>query len=178
MWNAATIRARSEARRYSEYLRGAEAELEHTGQLQHRALERLYPENEQLRAPVRERRFVWERRPDDDDFLRVRIGKGSVPLEREIQFDGNPPAKFQEPSRKQASDLVDRRRMLHSAPVVVDLSEIGVLEVTGSLSRSRAWARSLMVHLAAACAPQDLRIITCVQTSAEWEWSRLLPHHR
>ncbi len=40
---------------------------------------------------------------------------------------------------------------------MVDLGRVGVLAVTGARTRSRAWARGLMVQLAAARAPHDLR---------------------
>ncbi len=32
-------------------------------------------------------RDVWERRPHDKDFLHVRIGEGTVPLDRKVEFD-------------------------------------------------------------------------------------------
>jgi hypothetical protein len=78
----------------------------------------------------------------------------------------------------EARALVKERRMLDSAPVVVDLAKFGVLKVTGSLDGSRAWARSLMVQLAAVCAPQDLRMITCFEDAAKWAWGMHLPHQR
>ena len=175
-------RAAAEARRYAKYLREREAELAEAGELQRGALARLYPDPGRLWTLLVKRQNVWERRPDHKDFLHVRLGTGSVPLDREVDFDlgMNPLAEYQAQSLQEARKLVDRRATLRGEAVIVGLDRIGVLAVTGDRERSRAWTRTLMNQLAAWRAPHDLRVLTSFEGSdAEaWEWGKWLPHQR
>ena len=63
---------------------------------------------------------------------------------------------------------------------VEDLSEVGVLAVTGHPDSGRAWVRSLMAQLAAFRAPHHLRLVTSfdAEDSEQWQWGKWLPHQR
>jgi S-DNA-T family DNA segregation ATPase FtsK/SpoIIIE len=175
-------RAAAEARRYSKYLGERDRELAEAGDRQRAALERLYPEPKKLWTQVVKRREIWERRPDHPDFLHVRLGQGTVKLDRKVELDigMNPLAEYQKHPLHEARRLVERRGELRNEAVVVDLSDVGVLAVTGDRQRSRAWARGLMTQLAAWRAPHDLRMVTAFEPedSDEWEWGKWLPHQQ
>ncbi|MBE2319678.1 type VII secretion protein EccCa [Solirubrobacter sp. CPCC 204708] len=175
-------RAAADARRYADYLRQTDRELAVAGELQRGALARLYPEAKQLWTQLVKGRDVWERRPHDKDFLHVRIGEGTVELDKQVEFDlgMNVLAEYQKQSLHEAKRLIERRTKLRNEPVVVDLADCGVLAVTGERTRARAWARGLMVQLAAARAPHDLRLITYFEAehATDWEWGKWLPHQR
>src|SRR6476661_6872050 len=173
-------RAAADARRYAKYLRERDHELAEAGELQRAALRRLYPDPAALWADVVKRRGVWERRPGHDDFLHVRVGKGAVKLDRPIEFDitANPLTEYQPIPLREAQGVVGRRARLGQQPVVVDLAEVGVLAVTGSAERARAWARALMVQLAAFRSPHDIVLTATFPTDAadDWTWAKWLPH--
>src|SRR4051812_8596799 len=175
-------RGAQEARRYASYLRERDAELAEAGDRQRKALGRLYPEPGALWTAMVKRQGVWERRPNHRDFLHVRIGTGAVELDRPVELDTgvNPLTEYQPVPMREARKMVERRTRLRGQPVVVDLGEIGVLAVTGERERSRAWARSLMVQLAAFRAPHDLHLVTAFEPEAttSWEWAKWLPHQR
>ena len=175
-------RAAADARRYAAYLRERDDELADAGELQRRALARLYPDPGKLWTAVLKRSGVWERRPDHPDFMHVRLGRGNVPLDRpvELELGTNPLTEYQSQPLQEARRLVDRRGTLRGEPVVNDLSEVGVLAVTGDRDRARGFARALMTQLAAFRAPRDLRLATCFEPrdGAEWDWGKWLPHQR
>ena len=175
-------RAAADARRYAKYLRERDTELARAADLQRGALARLYPDAQRLWAQVVKRRDLWERRPGQSDFLHVRIGEGTVPLDRRVELDlgSNVLAEYQQHSLHEARRLVERRKVLRQEAVVVDLAETGVVAVTGDRTRARAWARGLMVQLAVGRAPHDLRLITGFEPADEaaWEWGKWLPHQQ
>ena len=175
-------RAAADARRYAKYLGERDRELAEAGELQRGALTRLYPDAQKLWAQVVKRRDLWERRPGQPDFLHVRLGEGTVTLDRPVDLDlgMNPLAEYQQHSLHEARKLVERRGALRNEPVVVDLGETGVVAVTGDRERARAWARGLMVQLAAGRAPHDLRIVTgfAPGDAEAWEWGKWLPHQQ
>ncbi len=175
-------RAAQEARKYAKYLREQEAELADAGDRQRAALARLYPDPGRLWTLLVKRQHVWERRPDHRDFLHVRLGSGAIPLDREVELDlgMNPLAEYQPQSLQEARKMVDRRATLRGEAVVVGLADVGVLSVTGDRERARAWARTLMIQLAAWRAPHDVRILTAFEprNGEPWEWGKWLPHQR
>lgn len=175
-------RAAEEARRYAAYLREQEQELARSGDLQRAALARLYPDPGALWTAVIKRDGVWERRPDDEDFLHVRLGRGVAVLDREVELDlgFNPLTEYQPHPLQEARRLVERRGELRNQPVVTDLSGVGILAVTGDRPRARAWSRSLIAQLAAFRSPHDVRILASLPPDAreEWAWCKWLPHAR
>ena len=175
-------RAAADARRYAAYLRERDDELAEAGELQRRALTRLYPDPGKLWTAVLKRQGVWERRPDHPDFMHVRLGRGNIQLDRavELELGVNPLTEYQSQPLQEARRLVERRGTLRSEPVVDDLSDVGVLAVTGDRARTRGFARALMAQLAAFRAPRDLRLATCFDPSdsGEWDWGKWLPHQR
>jgi S-DNA-T family DNA segregation ATPase FtsK/SpoIIIE len=175
-------RGAQEARRYASYLRERDAELAEAGDRQRKALARLYPDPGAMWTAMVKRQGVWERRPNHRDFLHVRVGTGAVELDRPVELDTgvNPLTEYQPIPMREARKMVERRTRLRGQPVVVDLDEIGVLAVTGDRERARAWARSLMVQLAAFRAPHDVHLVTAFEpaSTASWEWAKWLPHQR
>jgi S-DNA-T family DNA segregation ATPase FtsK/SpoIIIE len=114
------------------------------------------------------RRRLWERRADDADTLRLRIGT----------FDG--------PSRvnlvpEKGAEKADKPQppTSFSIPVSVSLPKLGVLGVAGPPEASRALARWFVAQSAVLHSPRDLQIVvlaTDQAATANWNWVRWLPH--
>ncbi|WP_228941711.1 FHA domain-containing protein [Nocardioides sp. Leaf374] len=107
-------------------------------------------------------RRLWERRPEDDDFLVLRVGTGPRPAGMELR--GGTPAD---------------RPWLRDVPVAVSLRGTPVLGVAGPGAVGDAVLRWLLLQLCAAHAPGDLGL-TVLSTRADeaWSWLRWLPHLR
>ncbi len=108
---------------------------------------------------------VWERRPDDEDFMVTRLGIGLVPARTLVAGEGAPGT---------VPELPD-------VPVTLRLREAQVLGVAGPRRRCLAVARSLVAQLAVWHSPLDLRLVVLGAGPAlepDWEWATLLPHAR
>ena len=112
------------------------------------------------------RRRLWERRADDPDTLRMRIGL----------FDG--PAMIQLVTPKARP----RRPPVPTAfcvPVSMRLTTTGVLGLAEAGRRPRALARWKVAQSAVLHSPRDLSIVVLVADPAagqHWNWVRWLPH--
>src|SRR5579871_5348600 len=76
---------RKNDRKYQEALKALSVELREKASEQRRVALLKDPDNTDLETYVKERAHLWERRPDDPDFLEVRVGKGTQPFAIEIQ---------------------------------------------------------------------------------------------
>ena len=112
------------------------------------------------------RRRLWERRADDPDTLKMRIGL----------FDG--PATIQLiPAAKEAA--LPAVPTSFCVPVSMRLTTTGVLGLAGPVDASRALARWLVAQAAVLHSPRDLSIVVLAAGPAagpHWNWVRWLPH--
>ena len=110
---------------------------------------------------------LWQRRPADDDFLRLRAGIGRTPWSPAV------PAGREAPP-PEVTALLDQHGALSRSPVEVDLSAGGVVGIVGERSMALALARSLVAQAAVHHGPADLGI--AVFGGDEWDWVKWLPH--
>ncbi|NUW04438.1 type VII secretion protein EccCa [Streptomyces sp. CAI 127] len=129
---------------------------------------------------VRDPARLWERRRADDDFLRVRVGTGEMPV-RDLQIAEpgstvlTPPDLFM---LNEASALVNRFRNGTELPLTVPLDRIGNVSVIGPREDCLRVARALLVQTAALHAPDDVAVALAApgDRMADWEWAKWLPH--
>jgi S-DNA-T family DNA segregation ATPase FtsK/SpoIIIE len=179
---AARRARRRERARYLGHLREVASVVERLAAAQLAAAEHVHPDPPKLWTTVDRTDRVWERRPADDDFLTVRVGRGPVPLAVPVRLDatGGPLAEHDPELLQAAEHLVRRAGRLPAAPVTVPLRRHGVLALTGPPDRTRALARAILCELAAFHAPDDLRILATSGSTASpaWRWLDRLPHTR
>ncbi len=123
---------------------------------------------------------VWERRPEDDDFLVVRLGLGdatpALVVERPSSRDPlQRPDAVCESSIRQ---LLAAQRLVPDVPITIDLRRVGVLSICGDTRAGRGLARALLAQLATWHSPDDLTIAVCVSPRHRDEWTaaKWLPH--
>jgi S-DNA-T family DNA segregation ATPase FtsK/SpoIIIE len=168
--------ARRQRRRYRAYLDRVEERLDGMARGQRASADRLLPDPRRLLAAASRRENLWERRPGDPDFLKVRVGTGPVPHvgRPRVDLGHDPMAEYEQELVDEAEDVADHWERLEAHPVAVPPS------------RTRAQARGMLCQLAAFRAPGDLRIaIAPVDDEAEaeqgaraWNWVKWLPHAR
>lgn len=174
--------ARRQRRRYRAYLTEQDGRLHQIAAAQRAAAERLYPDPPLAWGAVLRREHLWERRPKDEDFATVRVGRGPTAhvAEPHLDLGHNPLAEYEERLVEEARELVARWETLAGVPVAIDLGEASVLSVVGPVGRGRALTRSLLVQLAADRAPLDLLLAASFapEAAADWDWMKWLPHTR
>ena len=101
---------------------------------------------------------LWERRPHDDDWLRLRLGLATLPSA--VPVEGH-----------------ERAPLIHDVPLTVDLQRHRVLGIAGSAPSRRQMGAWLLAQAAALHSPLDLRLVVLApEGSRDWDWTRWLPH--
>ncbi|MFI5911302.1 FtsK/SpoIIIE domain-containing protein [Dactylosporangium sp. NPDC051541] len=119
------------------------------------------------------------RRPDDRDFLTLRIGTGDQPSR--LRFEQAATTGDFDPAH---TDRISALRQRYSTdpdvPIEADLRTLGALGAHGDEETRRAVLRSWVVQLATLAGPNDLALVV-LATPAEaehWRWTGWLPHTR
>ncbi|MDH2426416.1 FtsK/SpoIIIE domain-containing protein [Sphaerisporangium sp. TRM90804] len=106
---------------------------------------------------------LFERRPDNDDFGRLRVGLADRPADVRLTGQG---ADAEEPPT------------VYAVPVALDLVAAGVAGVAGPRAAILPIARALVAQAATLHAPHDLGLVifSGEDTAPDWEWATWLPH--
>jgi len=167
---------------YLNYLVDCRTRLRSIAHMQREVRTRIYPAPEQIEQNAFQHNMLWERRPEDADFLSVRLGTGPTQLSSPVRLDlgSNPMIQFVPELRSQAESLVAEYDHLDDMPVVVSLRNVGTLALNGNYALTHGLARSILSQIIAFHAPEDVRCAAYFPQHAaqEWEWLKWLPHTR
>jgi len=162
---------------YARVLEQKRAELERLRQEQQRLLHETDPALETLLERTRQRSpRLWERQPEDDDFLRLRLGIGT---RRSNVTVVAPHPDMPDPRLETAHALEAEYAWLPQVPLAADLRG-GPLGIAGPAPARFDIARALLCQLATHHAPDcvSLWAVVTPERAEEWAWIRWLPHSR
>ena len=119
---------------------------------------------------------LWERRPADSDFLRLRLGSAERPSQVRVELQPG----GAEALRTEANELVDWYGSVPDTPVAAPLRELGTLGLAGPRERVVGLGRWLAFQAAALHSPAELEIAVAAESdsAADWSWLKWLPHVR
>jgi S-DNA-T family DNA segregation ATPase FtsK/SpoIIIE len=133
------------------------------------------PDPAELETRIVGRSHLWERRPDDPDFLMVRVGKGKRPCAVTLTM---PEIVATNPLKQEAQQLARDLTEVGDMPCVVPLTQVKSLGITGRRQDVAGLIRGMLCQIATHHSPEDVRIfgIYPVSQQRDWEWMAELPH--
>ncbi|HEY7356693.1 MAG TPA: type VII secretion protein EssC [Ktedonobacterales bacterium] len=160
---------------YKQQMAKYRAKLEALRIEQHRARRASSPSVRKLRSLIDEKIHLWERRPDDEDFLHLRMGKTTLPSTVKVTLPG---AGDNVELQEAAEALIKEFEFVPDVPISLPLPQLGSVGVTGARGPVVDFARSLVCHLAVHHSPDEVRILGIYpyEQSREWEWLKWMPH--
>lgn len=120
---------------------------------------------------------MWERSPEDNDFLKVRVGEGEVPFHvklRAPRADGYE----KDPLIVEAEELVADFQTVEGASITLPLFESKVIGVVGGRDNVLGMLRVMMAQTVVRHSPDEVKIAAFYdeKEARDWEWMRWLPH--
>ncbi|MEU0555244.1 FtsK/SpoIIIE domain-containing protein [Dactylosporangium sp. NPDC006015] len=119
---------------------------------------------------------LWARRPDDRDFLTLRLRTADLP--GRLRFEQPPPGPDADPAHVERTETLRARHAVdRDVPVEADLRVLGALGVAGPTGVTDGVLRSWLTQLATLANPTDLAVVV-LSDAPEWTWTGWLPHTR
>lgn len=122
---------------------------------------------------------LGERRPEDADFLNMRLGLGKALVSYRIERPDTQPVE--EFAREiQASDLIYRKySKLDLAPILARFGQLGSAGISGRREEVLETARAILVQACTHHWFDEVKIAIAVSPSSinDWAWSYHLPHY-
>ena len=168
-------------RRYLEHLAAVRADLRERSAAQRDHAELTHPDPGGLVHVAAAVDRLWERRPTDDDFLLLRVGRGRVPSGAAPQLGEPDPMQPRDPVADEAAQrLVTRLRTIPDVPVAAAVRG-RVTTLVGDRGVTRGLARAVVGQLTAFHAPDEVRLAVAApddDAKRAWDWLKWLPHAR
>ena len=165
---------------YAEDVRAMVERLKGLRAEQQAALRQLHPTPDALLRRVRDRDLrLWERRPFDDDFLRVRLGLGDVAPSYALELQTIENAR--QTDRIFANAQAAPFTVVPDAPLTLDLPAARSIGIAGPRAARSGLARALLAQVAAHQQPNEVRVFFVRDPRIRdetWGWLRWLPHVR
>ena len=192
LWAAGLVRAgrrraaeeeRKQYEAYSAYLVRKTGEIRSVYEQNAAALKAAWPDAASCARRDASSPSLWNCSPRSDDFLRVRLGTGSMDFQVEIRVPETALSPENENPTENPALLKDHFRKLHDVPVHVDLTAHPVIGLVGGSGKRGALetARILSAQLAATHCYTDVKLGYIFDRNAQddagqWEFARWLPH--
>jgi S-DNA-T family DNA segregation ATPase FtsK/SpoIIIE len=172
-----TAEARLE--KYGAHLAEATKALESAAKDQLQTMLRAHPETNACVGVVTgmERR-LWERNPQDADFMSLRLGVGAVELRAKIKTPHKQVTIEEDGLLNKSYEIENKYRTINGAPILLDLTRTCTAGIVGERGGVRALTKNLLVQAATHHCYTELKIITLFPKSeaGEWDFVKWLPH--
>ena len=119
---------------------------------------------------------LWERRAEDQDFLRLRIGTRDQ--QSSLSIVGGPRADDERSFAVSANQFIESVLVDPDAPFLVDMMHTPGLGIVGDRTSRSDMMNWLVAQAVCQCSPNDLALCVVAPERPEWSWTRWLPHTR
>ncbi|WP_042462813.1 type VII secretion protein EssC [Neobacillus dielmonensis] len=123
-------------------------------------------------------RTLWERVIGQEDFLKVRVGLGNLPLEAEIKYPEKKFTLHDDNLQDELYQLVETPPILKQVPVTISLIEERVTGIIGKRGNAVAFAKGIILQLAALHSYDELKLVFLYDQDEHdsWKFAKWLPH--
>lgn len=164
---------------YAKYLTAVEGQLQEHATLQKKYEERLHPSlSECMKWVDGPKQSLWERQPEDEDFLTLRLGLGNVKAQAQVEIPQVRLQLHEDELSKVPGELAEKYAQVENVPVCCNLIQDGNCGILGTREKAGELARALAVQIAALHSYDEVKIIALFpeREKEQWDWMRWLPH--
>ena len=165
--------------KYIEYLGQKRNEIEQYRINQFQVLTENFPEPSGLETIIiNKKRNLWERQIDDNDFLNVRLGIGTIPLKLKVSYAAEGFTMSTDNLKEELSKIGESAKDIPNAPVTISLTERNKLVVIGEEYYKESMLKSIILQLATFHSYNDLKLVLMIDedNSEIWQDIKILPH--
>ena len=121
---------------------------------------------------------IWERIIEHNDFAKVRLGVGNIPLEADFKYQEKKFSLQDDKLQDELYRLIDEPKILQSVPITISLLEEKASGIIGDRESAKFFIKSLIFQLATLQGYDQLKFIFLYDEEEETDWAfaRWLPH--
>lgn len=165
--------------KYNSYIEKKKDEIENCREQERAQLEEIY-----VSQDIEEKRFdefssnLFDRVPNDEDYLCVRLGSGDVESKREINYKKQEKLEVGDELQVIPEQICEEFKFVHDAPITCNLKETNALGIVGVPEYRFEFLKNLVIDIAARHYHSDVKMIFVADDihKGKVQWLRFLPH--
>lgn len=164
--------------KYNKYLSEKEKEIQIEKLKEEQYFTYNYPSVDQVLDFSDSRLRLWERRNQDDDFLKIPIGHGQMPLQAEYNYQKERFQLDEDELEQKMYEMVHREVFLEGVPVLHSFIEEPFCGVVGSEKQNISFVRNVLAQIVMTHSYDEVKlcILASEETLDEISYIRYLPH--
>lgn len=165
--------------KYNAYIENKRREIEGFRTAERASLEQIYiSQQEESRRYADFSTDLFDREPDDEDFLVVRMGTGDVEAKREISYKKQERLEYEDDLQKLPEQISEDYKYVKNAPVVCDFKNANAIGIVGEEECRFNMMKNIVIDLCARQYHADLSLIFIAEEGHKDRvfWLRMLPH--
>ncbi|KPV60969.1 signal peptide protein [Paenibacillus sp. A3] len=165
--------------KYRLYIGEVRQKIRDTGERQRQVLhENLVTLEECVSRIKLRKRTLWERTRRQNDFLKVRLGLGNLPLRIVLKFPEKRFSLEDDGLQEELYQLMEEPKMLEQVPIPLSLTEDWISGMIGTRVEVVDAVKGFIVQLAALHSYDELKLVFIYdkKEGKTWEFVKWLPH--
>lgn len=166
--------------RYTGYLQKKEEYIAQVQEYNGHILNKyFYPEPQTLlEYAVEKKRHLWEKTPQDVDFLSLRLGTGKGSFLGDLKIPEKEFVLYEDPLLDQAIEVGQRYSTSENLPVTVSLRENRTIGIVGDWEKLHQIIRCMTAGLCIAHSPDEVKLAFVMKKDYldQYQWLLQLPH--
>ena len=122
---------------------------------------------------------LWERKIEDDDFLRIRLGLGEVPLDIDILYPEKGFAMDDDNLVEYLNQVANKSKVIKNAPITVSLVEKNISAIISDDEKLLSdFIKKIILQLVTFQDYSELKLVFFMKedTNKKWDYVKMLPH--
>ena len=164
--------------RYNDHINDAVSQIEERRQEQLAAMVLSDPETKECISIVRSHKArLWERRPNDPDFISTRLGSGSVALSTKIVIPKDGISLEDDDLKSLPRQIKEQNEIIEKAPIVCNIYNKQILGVIGTHEDAKSLIKNMVVQLSTHHCYTELSLVFILNPADnDLAWVKELPH--
>ena len=123
-------------------------------------------------------RRLWEKKPQDSDFMTIKIGNGTVDFSTFIKIPKNSLSIEDDALKTKPDEIYDKFSKVENAPIVCPMLSFPTCGLVGDRKDILKLTKNMIAHVSALHCYTDVKIVTVFteDEKKDFEWVKWLPH--
>ena len=162
---------------YLEYVKKKEVEIRNCRDREKEILNVIYHDtNEDIDIANNFDASLFDKIPEDEDFLEIYLGRGSVKAKREINYKKSESLVPDDELATIPDIITEKYEMLEECPITLKIDENRAIGVMGSKDKTDKLFRVMLIDIITRHYFGDVKVFLMLDDINNYTWAKAIPH--
>lgn len=121
---------------------------------------------------------LFDRIPNDEDFLCIRLGSGDVKSKRQVKYKIQERLEIEDELQQLPEQVYNEYKNIHNAPIVCDFKKVNAIGIVGTPEYRFEFLKNIVIDIVARHYFSDLKMVFVAkkENKSKIYWLRMIPN--